>query len=66
MLVDRSPQQPRSPRLHDFMLEFLSAISIHDGFIEILGRPDCGGLLLQGWSVHLEAGNLDFGLLCPG
>jgi hypothetical protein len=66
VLVEQSPQQPRSPRLYDFLLGFLSAISMHDGFVEILGRPDCGGLLLQGWSVHLEAGTLDFGLLCPG
>ena len=66
VLVAQSPQQPRSPRLYDFLLEFLGAISMHDGFVEILGRPDCGGLLLQGWSVHLEAGTLDFGLLCPG
>ena len=59
------PAQPPSVRIRDFMLAFLSAISIHDGFIEILGRPDSGGLLLQGWSVHLEAGNPDFKLASP-
>jgi hypothetical protein len=60
VLVPQPPQQPPSPRVRDFLLGFLSAISVHDGFVEILGRPDCGGLLLQGWSVHLEAGTLDF------
>ena len=65
VLVPQPPQQPPSPRIRDFLLAFLSAISIHDGFVEILGRPDCGGLLLQGWSVHLEGGTLDFGLMCP-
>ena len=44
-----------------------AAISVHDGFIEILGRPDCGGLLLQGWSMHLAAGHAGFraGLAVP-
>ena len=59
------PQLPPSSRARDFMLALLGAISVHDGFIEILGRPDGGGLLLQGWSVHLAAGTPELELASP-
>lgn len=52
-----------SQRVRRFLLAFLDAISKHDGFIEIIGRPECGGLLLQGWAVHLQPGATDLGLL---
>lgn len=62
-LTGSTAPQAVSPRIRSFLVTFLSAISVHDGFIEIIGRPDCGGLLLQGWSMHLDAGTHDFGLL---
>ena len=31
VLVPQPPQQPPSPRIRDFLLAFLSAISVHDG-----------------------------------
>lgn len=46
----------RRGRTGRFLEEFLDAIAVHDGFIEILGRPECGGLLLQGWAMHIAAG----------
>lgn len=58
--------QPVSPRIRAFLVTFLGSISVHDGFIEIIGRPDCGGLLLQGWSMHLQPGTHDFGVLVAG
>ncbi|MBM3524055.1 MAG: hypothetical protein FJX57_13965, partial [Alphaproteobacteria bacterium] len=54
-----SPDQP----VWRFLFAMLSAISRQDGFIEILGSPEGGGLLLQGWSVHLPPGTLDLGIL---
>lgn len=44
---------------HHFMLALLAAISRHDGFLEILGGSEYGGLLVQGWSGHLRAGMID-------
>lgn len=57
-----SPEQP----VWRFLFAMLSAISRQDGFIEILGSPEGGGLLLQGWSVHLPPGTLDLGILAGG
>ncbi|MBL8698388.1 MAG: hypothetical protein JNK67_08445 [Alphaproteobacteria bacterium] len=54
-----SPEQP----VWRFLFGMLSAISRQDGFVEILGSPEGGGLLLQGWSVHLPPGALDLGIL---
>jgi GT2 family glycosyltransferase len=45
-----------SPADRRFFQEFLAAVSHQDGFIEILGVPDYGGLLVQGWSVRLRPG----------
>lgn len=50
-----------SARTQRFLNSCLKAISIHDGFVEILGQTN-GGLLLQGWSVHLQSGTTDLGL----
>jgi hypothetical protein len=43
------------PRCDRFLEQFLTAISDHDGFIEIVAEPEGGGVLLQGWAVHLPA-----------
>ncbi|MFZ1416115.1 MAG: hypothetical protein WAS73_16285 [Defluviicoccus sp.] len=48
-----------STRNHQFMLTILAAISRHDGFLEILGGSEYGGLLVQGWSGHLRAGVIE-------
>ncbi len=49
-------------RVRRFLQDFLDAIAVHDGFIEIVGRPDSGGLLLQGWSMHVATGTLPLGI----
>ena len=46
-----------------FLFAMLSSISKQDGFVEILGTAEGGGLFLQGWSVHLPPGGLDLGIL---
>ncbi len=51
-----------SNRARRFLFGFLNSISAHDGFIEILGRPDGDGLMLQGWAVHLPAGAVDIAI----
>lgn len=48
-----------SPRNHQFLLSVLAGISRQDGFIEILGVSEYGGLLVQGWSAHLRAGTIE-------
>lgn len=53
-------------RLGRFLDDFLDAIAVHDGFIEIVGRPECGGLLLQGWSMHLAGGAVLVGIDAGG
>jgi hypothetical protein len=53
-------------RTRRFLFGFLNAISSHDGFIEILGRPEGAGLMLQGWSVHLQSGPADVIIVGPG
>lgn len=65
-LTGSATESAVSPRIRAFLVTFLGSISVHDGFIEIVGRPDCGGLLLQGWSMHLHAGTHDFGVLAAG
>lgn len=59
-------QTPGLPRMLGILVSFLEAISVHDGFIEIVGRSDGGGLLLQGWAMHLDAGTADFRLRAGG
>ncbi len=44
-----------SARCQRFLVALLTAISEHDGFIEIIAAPECGGILLQGWSMRLPA-----------
>jgi len=39
-----------------FLRDYLRGLSHQSGFMEILGAPDCGGLLIQGWSFALAAG----------
>lgn len=46
-------------RNHQFMVTILAAISRQDGFLEILGVSEYGGLLIQGWSAHLRAGTIE-------
>jgi len=53
------PVGESTTRLRRFLFGFLNNISSHDGFIEILGRPEGAGLLMQGWSVHLPPGPID-------
>jgi GT2 family glycosyltransferase len=66
VLTGSTAVQPVSPRIRAFLVTFLGSVSVHDGFIEIVGRPDCGGLLLQGWSMHLQPGTHDVGVLAAG
>jgi hypothetical protein len=54
------------PAIWKFLFSMLSSISRQDGFVEILGQVEGGGLLLQGWSVHLQSGGLDLGVLAGG
>ena len=61
-LCGMAQQAPASPRVRGILLSFLEAISRHDGFIEIVGGSDGGGLLVQGWAMHLAAGTADFRL----
>ncbi len=53
-------------RARRFLHAFLHDISIQDGFVEIFGRPECGGLFLQGWSIHLPAGSGDLWMETDG
>lgn len=59
-------RQQVSTTVWKFLFSMLSSISKQDGFVEILGRIEGGGLLLQGWSVHLPSGGLDLGVLAGG
>lgn len=45
-----------SRSLSQLMHALLRATSQQDGFVEILGQPECGGALIQGWSFGLAAG----------
>jgi GT2 family glycosyltransferase len=45
-----------SERIEQFMLGLLRSTSQQNGFVEIFGRPECNGLLVQGWSFALGAG----------
>lgn len=55
--------QGMAPRCERFLVRLLTAISDHDGFIEIIAEPECGGVLLQGWAMHLPAAPLPVILL---
>jgi hypothetical protein len=54
-----------STRARRFLFGFLNSISSHDGFVEIVGRPEGVGLMLQGWSVHLQSGPAELILVGP-
>lgn len=56
----------QSGRTRRFLHAFLHDISIQDGFVEIFGRPECGGLFLQGWSIHLPIGSGDLWIETEG
>jgi hypothetical protein len=45
-----------SPSVRQFMHALLRATSQQDGFVELLGQPEYGGALVQGWSFGLAAG----------
>ena len=53
-------------RVQEFLQRFLFAVSGQDGFVEILGLADCGGLFLQGWSQSLAPGEREIGLIADG
>lgn len=53
------PVGESTTRFRRFLFGFLNAISAHDGFIEILGRPEGIGILMQGWAVHMPSGPVD-------
>jgi hypothetical protein len=57
---------PAPARVREFLQRFLFAASLQDGFVEILGVPDCGGLFVQGWSQRLVPGERDIGLVASG
>jgi hypothetical protein len=46
----------QTPWMRNFLQSLLAAVSRQDGFIEIFGLPEYGGLFVQGWSVHLKPG----------
>ena len=52
-----------TPRAREFLNGYLQAATRRDGFIEIVGRPECGGLLLQGWAFNLAQGEAAAGVL---
>lgn len=49
----------RAERVRSFLAALLRESSKSDGFVEIIGRAEDGGLLVQGWSFHLGAGTHD-------
>lgn len=65
-LCGAAPQTPPSPRVLGLLRSFLEAISRHDGFVEIVGRSEGDGVLLQGWAMHLAAGTSDLHLRAGG
>jgi hypothetical protein len=56
-LVDGRPAGCAAARAHRvFAREVLAGTAEPDGFIEIIARPECGGVFLQGWALTLAAG----------
>lgn len=51
------------PCCEPFLIALLTAISDHDGCIEIIAEPEEGGILVQGWAMHLPATSLPLILL---
>jgi hypothetical protein len=50
---------PLSKRAADLLAGLLSAMSQSDGFVEILGTVRQTGIMLQGWSFHLQSDRYD-------
>lgn len=42
-----------------FLADLLAAAGCQDGFVEILARPVCGGLLVQGWCARAPDGEVE-------
>ena len=55
-LVDRAPNPEASRAARGFVAGFLRAVAERDGFVEVLGHPEGGGLFAQGWSLSLGQG----------
>jgi hypothetical protein len=56
-LISGKPADSAEAQAHlAFARGFFAAAAERDGFIEIVARPDCGGLFAQGWSLSLPAG----------
>lgn len=54
-LLDRCRRSgaPQERSFRAFVQDFLDAVALHDGFIELLAEPETGGLFLQGWAQSL-------------
>jgi hypothetical protein len=47
---------PERRARHAFARAFVAASAEPDGFVELIGAPDTGGLFVQGWSMSLRPG----------
>ena len=56
LLAHCTTDSPEAQSHRAFARSFLAAVASHDGFIEIVGAPDTGGYLAQGWSMSLQPG----------
>ena len=55
-LIDRAPDPEALAAGRAFVAGFLRAVAERDGFVEVLGHPEGGGLFAQGWSLSLAPG----------
>jgi hypothetical protein len=56
-LIEGRPADSAEAQAHQaFARGFFTAVAERDGFIEVLGEPESGGLFAQGWSMSLPAG----------
>ena len=62
MLAARDAERASS-QLTEFVRGYLDATANQDGFVEIVGTPEGGGLLLQGWALGIAPGELRIGIL---
>jgi hypothetical protein len=51
----RQTAMPKEKAFRAFVQDFLEAVAVHDGFIELLAVPETRGLLLQGWCQSFDA-----------
>ena len=65
-LLDAGASAEEARAYEDFARSFFTAAAERDGFIEILGRPECGGLFAQGWSMSLKAGTATLASVAGG